>query len=293
MIGTAVVAVLSLSRLVGPDAAGRALVGSLPAPPAAGSCLAASAYGLNVVPCDAPHQLEVAAAWSAWDDRTGANELPELARACRKIGRQYVAAQGHVAAESAPTAGWQPTPMNFYWDLMGGPDGRFDPVGWRACVVVPQGSGSVNAVRPFTGSLTELRPMAARPEALRTCFSGGGSVPPAVPCTWPHSGEVFAEEVLDLEEGTELADVLVDPARRDSCLHLVADLIAAPDPTFGGRLRIDIDGSAQVPRLTTDPSSGAIVSLRQAHVRCVAVAIGDVRLDGSLIGLGANPLPVG
>ena len=133
--------------------------------------------------------------------------------------------------------------------------------------------------------------MARRAPALRSCYSGRGRVQPAVPCAVPHGGEVLAAAASPAETASGLSAELRDPARLDQCRAVAAKLIGVADPTFGGRLRVTVNGRIVSSGLTE--RGGFLVSRQSVVLRCAVEAPASRELTSSVIGLGAAPLPLG
>lgn len=273
----AVVVALVVPQVLRPGVDGQAGAAPLPAPPELGSCVVLAPRSSTPIDCREPHDGEVFVTWTA-DDPS------------RPVGRHSLACTDELAAHlgSGPTTvnGWQPTVFNLSTRLIRAPRGdRVGDRAWAACLLRP-----ANQSR-YTGTVFGLPANATdRPGVFGDCSSG--SLYFRLPCTHPHTIERLGTTsgLLPTADAVDLSAIGVPPAL-DAALHqncqaLAVDLIGRTDPTFGGRLAVDVVSSSLVPAISPSPTTVAW------SVDCI-VTSGDVRLDDSVVGLGANALPVG
>ncbi len=296
LLAAVLLAAVVVAPLIGPDAAGFATTAALPTPPTPGSCLVSSPDGLREVPCGDPHTAEVTAAWPAWDPSVAGVDVSVVRSHCWTLGQRYLAEFGlnrETPTDAPQPQGpdWSPVPLTIRTDLLWGPTRRTDPIGWQACVVVPQAAGGPNtAVGQYDGRIVELISMSRRAPALRSCYSGRGSVLPTVPCVRPHRGEVLAAATAPLTAAAPKGGTPGDPSRLAQCRTLAAKLIGVADPTFGGRLRVTVN--SKVVSLGLTERGGQLVSQQSVALQCAVEAPGSRALTSSVIGLAGAPLPL-
>ncbi len=256
---------VGVPRLLSPAPVARASAAPLPPPPPLGSCLT---WDATVVSCAQPHAAEVTATWSA----TAAGRPRGAGDAgCDAAAFQYVALQLVGAAQV-----WRPAFGARSWVMRAPADERVGDLGWAACVVGPARAAL------STGSVHDQgRSPRARPAAFGVCVTGDGIT---VACDRPHRREYltdavgFARSLVDGREATRW---------RTGCADLAAELLATPDPTFGGRLTVEFATVPADPRTGFDPPSSLVFAV------CAASVTGDRDLVGSLYGLGTSALPLG
>jgi hypothetical protein len=74
-----------------------------------------------------------------------------------------------------------------------------------------------------------------------------------------------------------------------SCATYAGRILRSHDPTRRGAIRFEILDLRETISVV-EPSDEV---LRDTYITCIAAAQGDLRLDGSLFGLGNRPLPTG
>ncbi len=280
LVVAVVLAVVVPWALDGPlgDSASRA---PLPEPPAVGTCLAVPFTGglPSATSCDRPHAAEVAASWRADDplvaqvswfsgylDRatgqpdTGMGGMTEaLVTACWSASQRYITPPRQSAA-------WFAVPPRVAPALMVAPPGQgFGRWRWIACVVVTADDTS------WRGSLNWRDPTPTpRPaEVSMNCRPDGSTG--FARCDDRHRSEVLG--------WPDYAWIGSDEERAADCESLAVAVTGRADPTFGGRLRIEVVDRLPVP-------------YRGALPLCVAALVGDGALVGSLIGIGDGALPL-
>ncbi|MET3806976.1 hypothetical protein ABIB25_003996 [Nakamurella sp. UYEF19] len=131
--------------------------------------------------------------------------------------------------------------------------------GWSACVVRPL------TLAAYTGSIRAALRTGLAPAEYGSCSATADLRESSlVPCSRPHSTEQLGWAGLPI--GSVAQDRL-----QQSCRSLAVRLLRTGDPTYAGALRI--------------------VTVTHDITTCAAVVTGPGRLVGSLIGLGAGPLP--
>lgn len=282
VLAIAVVIGVCVPVLLAPPLGTAATRAALPQPPAVGSCLSLSEDATpdaGVVDCADEHGAEVVAAWRADDplverlsrfsgyldrpsagpDRAMGGVTDDLVAGCWRAAQEYITPPG----DATP---WLPVPPRVVPALLLAPaDGTPGRWRWLSCVVVAGEDAS------WSGSLS-WRPSAPvpRPPALASnCRPDGSSA--LARCDLPHRTEVLG--------WPDRSWVGSSDDRAASCVELAATMTGRSDPTFGGRIRVDV--------VTRQP-----VPYQGALPLCVAGLVGDGALVGSLIGLGDRALPV-
>ncbi len=264
----------------------------LPEPPAVGSCLSvpsdpaaagpavdpATADG-GVVDCAGPHRAEVVAAWRADDpiverlsrfsryldrpsdgpDRAMGGVTEHLVTACWRAAQEYITPPG----DATP---WLPVPPRVVPALLRAPDDGSPPRWrWLSCVVVAADDAS------WAGPLRwrSTSPVPRPPSLGANCRPDGSAA--LSRCDLPHRTEVLG--------WPDRSWVGSADDRAAACVQLAATMTGRADPTFGGRVRVDV--------VTRQP-----VPYQGALPLCVAGLVGDGALVGSLIGLGDRELPL-
>jgi hypothetical protein len=285
-------AVVVVPALDGRRVSGTAVATTFPDAPELGDCLRApfsqtavspgtppeiAVTSTDLGPCGDSSSGEVVAFWSSTAEASRAPSS-RFGAPCYRQAAEYAGLQsGNRSTDvpGAPVSGpvrWRPTiAFNPYLVVPGDAEKRAGR-DWVACLAVPSGgvaySGSLKGA--FSGGL---------PAEYGLCFDSAAfdDVPVLLPCGQPHPSELLATGWVRDRSQVSLAEV------EDACVQLAGRLIGAADPTRGGALRIVTD------RLTgqsVDRSDGPL------SVGCFAVTAGAAQLTGSVIGLGARPVPV-
>lgn len=293
--------VLSVGARVGvPGTAARA---ALPDLPPAGSCVRLYAPSQRLVPCTDPHDAEVTASW-----RAGVGTAQDRGSTCGTATAAYL-------GRTPDAASWHPPPVPQIIRVIAGPDRRVLPTwSWQACVVVPQLPNGAGA--GFSGRLAGSAAGPA-PAELRSCFQilepsgdpatqSSGPRPAdtrAVPCRTVHDGEVLAVRRVQVAGPPTISfdsDQLdADPDRAAECTRQAAAAAGAADPTYGGRLRIQVrvsiagtrSGPARVPGQESGSARYQVVIFTDYHQSCSLEAV-QGRLIDTLVGVGDDPLPL-
>ena len=253
----------------------------LPEPPAVGACLAVPVTGgLPVAsPCERPHAAEVAASWRSDDplvaqvstfsgyleratgrpDRAMGGMTEALVAACWSAAQRYITPPRQSAA-------WFAVPPRVSPALIAAPPGQYHGRWrWLACVVVTADDTSWRGSLNWQGGAPAPRPA----EVSMNCQPDGSTG--FARCDGPHRTEVLG--------WPDYAWVGSDDDRAADCRRLASSVTGRTDPTFGGRLRIEVVDRLPVP-------------YRGALPLCVAALRGDGALIGSLIGIGDGDLPL-
>jgi hypothetical protein len=292
LVVAAFIAAAAVGPRLGPGVAGVPTPGTLPSAPLTGACLADDGSRLRTVSCSAPHVAEVTRGWSAWDPTLTATERNALRAGCRGAAQSYLGGSGPAPKSFALIAGgpgWQPLPLTIVSDVVSGPVPD-DPIGYGACVIrVQSPSSSYGAATPVTGRISELMPMDRRPSALRTCYVVQDLLAPPIPCRTWHLGEELATQIVSVSGMASVVPAITDPSLVTTCATEAARVVGVDDPTFGGRLRVAVDGRI----LQTAPTTtrGTLTVEVTMQLRCLIETI-DGRLTDSVIALGDRTLPL-
>ncbi len=146
---------------------------------------------------------------------------------------------------------------------------------WTACAAVQLDSTGM-AVR-YAGSFQDVTRSGRLAHLIGTCLDGTSlSVATPVACSRPHSLETFGFVYSDIQ--TQSAAAL-----RSSCASLVDRLTAAQLST-ASTLRVDVQA--------VGPGDGAAAGLvAHGNATCAVQATDRRQLTGTLLGLGARPIP--
>ncbi len=268
----AIVAALIGPRILQPGLAGQPFAAPLPEPPQVGACLAVESMAPTVVSCAEPHDLEVTARQGA-DVRGPREDCDEAAWAY--IGRPSVTTVGIWSLELLDTDTAR----------IDAPDGQRAGVrGWSVCVIRP-----ASRTR-YLGSVRSLPTVLARPAAYGSCAQGTAGVP--TPCNTGHTSEYLGrtgDSISDPNGGDSLnPEPGLPNGVRDNlseqCTSLAGQLTGNPDPTYAGRLRVDLNIE-----IYADPMAPG--SFTYAASCSLSTADGAMLTD-SVVGLGNAALPV-
>lgn len=283
----ALVAAIGLPLLAGKPVAGAPVAAAIDEPPTVGSCVGDIDYpDPGTVDRSSPRTLPVATVVKCSGDVAGeiiavvpreptpvASTLGDYEQAnpsCRSQVEKYLG-----ATATAVIAGVQWS-LNINVNVTTvGPDAHDRAAGrtWSACVL-----SAANQIYPAS-PLRQSWQSGTLPDAFGLCWAEN-LVQRGVPtnCTSPHRtqqiGYGFVSRPSDSGTG------IVSSASPDDivagCRQLAATVMKVADPTRGGALRIKV----------VDDTSGA------PYVQCVVAVIGSHRLNGSLIGIGNQALPL-
>ncbi len=285
-------AVVVVPALDGKRVSGTAVATMFPDPPQPGDCLRAPFSRTTATPGNPP-QITVTSADLGACGQTASGEVvgfwPSTAEAARAPSSRFGGPCYRQAAEyaglqsgdrstdvpGAPVGGpvrWKPTiGFNPYLVVPGDAEKRAGR-DWVACLVVPLGgvaySGSLK--NAFSGGL---------PAQYGLCFDSSSFDALAVllVCDRPHAVELLATGWIRDRSQVSLGGI------EKACQEIASRLIGATDPTKGRVLEIVSD------RLTMQSDGRPDGSLT---IGCFAAAAGSAQLSGSVIGLGARPVPV-
>ena len=273
----AVGAALFVPRLISPGLAGLASAAPMPAPPAVGTCVNTQNRPVRIVACDLPHTGEITATWAAEDPARAVEAT---------LDRCDIANAAYTGIEvSTELNGW--TVVTPFWEtqLVRAPRAqRVGDYGWQACVI-----RAVDRAL-YTGSVRNLDDIADRPDAFGNCQAPDYSF---VVCTEPHGSQVlaFTEGVwYDLEAGLapgSRIEVIHDDIK-GGCLTVAESLTGSSDPTYAGRLRVEV-WVEQVHQQQVTYTDVLYATSYRASCQLTAV---DGELIGSVVGVGDAELPL-
>ena len=293
--------VLSVGARVGtPGAAVRA---PLPELPAAGSCVRLYAPVQQLVPCTDPHDAEVTASW-----RSGAGTAQDRGSDCGAATAAYL-------GPTPDPRSWHPPPIRQIIRVVAGPDRSVLPSwSWQACLTVPELPNGPDS--GFTGRLAGSA-TGPGPAELRACYqipapagnsaaAASGPRPAdtrAVRCRTDHDGEVLAVRRVRVAGAPTISfdsgQLDSDPGRAAECTRQAAAATGAADPSYGGRLRVQVrvsiagtrSGPARVPGQESGSARYQVVIFTDYNQTCSLEAVTG-RLDDTLVGVGGDPLPL-
>ncbi len=261
----------------GPRVAGMAERTPIPGPPVVGDCLLAppvaagsALTSLGIAIAAAPY----AACPAPGDSGRAFGEIVSVTPDVREFPTTGVSRQPVPDPEACdgalrdyldwPAGPWEPVILDPL--TMVGPDAGQYAVGqrWIACALTGWGQGYTGSVRDGFGRAAD-----------RYGQCEGSTASSQIPCSEPHTTEVFGVAMVDAGGRSDLAD---------SCATLVAARTGMADPTAGGQLVVRA-GSFDPRVAPSDDGAG-----RQATTCAVRVAGGRM-LDASLAGIGDRPLP--
>lgn len=260
VIVAALLPLLVLNRVNGPDVPGRALAIPPIPPPAAGACLLHSgAFDAVEIPCAQPHTAEVIRSWPAAG-------VPVVNGGAWRVA----CPTGMTIPSAEPDAvNWTATAPPVATSILrgGGP-----VLGWAACARYPSPPFRPDLALHYRGTLAPDEQGRAT-VTVGNCFRADGQ---QIDCTLPHPVERLGE--FRPRAGGLPVDTCLDFARRtvdSSAAFGVAGLLAVQgrDPT---RRPGDDRSGLPVPTLT-----------------CEVHAPTDRALVGTVVGLGDAPLPFG
>ncbi|MTD16978.1 hypothetical protein GIS00_23870 [Nakamurella sp. YIM 132087] len=250
--------------------------------PVAGDCIRTAGEFAEIVACTSAHSAEVVLVLDR-ADAARQRQAGTLGTLCQQAADGYT---GGLRVTAAPdVVGWQQPVVLL--QVASTPRIRPPATGpdWRACILEPVDT-------PSGGYRGDLRSMTTRvPAELATCArqvsNQYGDL--AVSCDRPHQSQTFAQQIAWVPADDRRA-ALHDPDMLASCRAIVATAMDTDDPTAGGKLVVELartrGTTAVTPTADQDPGSLGI------PLDCRVRVIGTATLDGSLTGLGNNPLPL-
>lgn len=288
----ALVAVMAVPSIAGRRTAGSAVAIALPDPPQVGDCLLApitqtSARGgwPREIPyspgefgnCSGPIAGEIVAVWKSQAEadegsrsRLGGpcyRQAADYAGLVRS-GRSTVVPGGPADAQVAWTPAIGFVPYRIVPDQVEQNAGR----SWTACLAVP------TAQSRYDGTLRDAYTTGSMDDAFGLCWSGhdldGSAI--TVPCDQPHPTELLATGWI-MDRST-----MSWPGLNASCLALAASIMHTVDATRAGALSVVVDPFRM---------DGAQRPDAPLSVNCFVTSAGPQQLTGTMIGLGARPIP--
>jgi len=288
----ALVAVMVVPSVAGRRTAGSAVAIVLPDPPQVGDCLLAP-ISQSPAPDAWPREIPYAPASfgscggpiageivAVWDNPAEADEgaRSRLGGPCYRqaadfaglvrSGRNTVVPGGAVD----PRVVWRPTIGFTAYRIVPGRVEQNAGRSWTACLAVPKTEST------YRGSLRNAYTTGAMADAFALCWSGNdlNSIAAVLPCDQPHPTELLASGWI--RDPSSLSRPDLDA----SCIELAAGIMHTVDATRAGALSIVVDPFAP------DATSRSDAPQR---VNCVVTSADAQQLTGTLIGLGARPIP--
>ncbi len=293
----AVVATLAASTLTGLGIPGQPAATAVPLPPPIGSCLTIAADGAaEVVPCDEPHDGELAMSWRPGVAPVAAGPLawyphfsvtrsvtdPAVDTRCIGWTERYVGWDRYLARHDDDL--WlAPEPLAVGRMVRAPLDTTLDGFAWTGCAVVTTEPGYVGTVRD-TAFAPRVLAVGPRPDAVSVCLDGAVFVG----CSQPHTAELIGS--VNLTQAMMFArSVTLDHTADEvaqGCHDLAVERLGRADPTFGGRLEVVAESIWQ-------QSFRAPVTSTTAWLipDCLVRVAGGATLDRSLVEWGERPLP--
>lgn len=289
---------------------GRPIATPVPGPPNVGACVttvppvslfasSGSRYLLlppmQYGPCAATHYGEITAVLQHLPlqnnplARNGAIGLEqpgyELLSRCPSAGLEYLGLADPAAGNATDPAAWVPV-LNASF-VFTGPDTRQKAAGqnWGACVLVANPALGDAAVH-LPGSLSNAVAAGRVPAMFGYCSSDLSISTTPETCGDRHIAQVLGVADLTSSRSSE-ADRLL------ACRTIALRVTGMPDPAAGGRLRVEVHIDRVNADGSTGLSTGAFVKGESVYGTCGIRATGGAQLHGSLLGLGATPVPLG
>ncbi len=139
----------------------------------------------------------------------------------------------------------------------------------------------------FVGTLAGAQGADSWPAAFRSCVAAGATFQ-IDGCARPHRVELLGWLSAPRTDGVGFPDT--PDALAAGCVQFAAARIGAPDPTFGGRIRIV--AAPLTGAVTGIPSADPATSMTMALPDCYLEVVGPGLLMDSLIGNADRPLPL-
>ena len=285
---------------------GHAARASLPLPPPVGSCItlpadqAASEWGqldFAIVPCDRGHDAEITMTWSAGSEPQSAGRDRAGGSAFRldsgRVSSPYfICSDWSLAYVGTPMplgiGPWWPARLDYRSGFVTAPPGqRAGGLGWSGCFVEPP-ANSARYVGSISAAGAQLHQ--SRPGQFATCLADSDQTEMHVTtCDLPHRIEPLAVDYgLDPAENADPGNSAEHA--RERCADAVRKLTAARDPSFGGRLAVEVDSEHLQPM--TLEQAAALPDNARPTQECRVALVGPGVLVGSVVGLGDSPLPI-
>ena len=148
---------------------------------------------------------------------------------------------------------------------------------WSACIV-----GSDNA-QPYLGRLHNALTTGVLPPQFGSCW-------PSVDLSGPEQSACDAPHAVELLGSTSLGGKPVSATEiRRTCTIYASRALRNTDPTRHGAIRLETLDFDHTPAIVRPPNG----PLHDTYVACIATAPNGRQFDGTLIGLGKRPLPLG
>lgn len=297
IIMVVVIAAVVVPSVLGRQLAGMAVADPVPDPPHVGDCLTTPAdqprspWTAGIAPCAAGRFGEVVAVTvdpglapassrrqPDGDDAVGADGERQ---SCGDEVLRYLGLTVGPDHQGVLQSYWQPlAPLDMSIQR---PSARQLAAGqhWLACAFFVHDHTGKSA--SYRNSARDAYGLGMPPAALAYCLTTADLTKgESVPCNEPHNAEAFG--------GTSTARAgLTAESLNSSCALLASRLTRMPDPTAGGTLRVQA-ATVHSPTGTTQPGLGDPTDIT-GFAACVITAPSGRPLDGSLLALGARPVP--
>ncbi len=309
--GVVIVIVTVLSAVVAPSIAGRRIAGAplvapVPGPPDVGDCLTVPPGGGGfervrpsyepqaLAPCQAArfgevvavirdgrsHQPAVPTIQAPADGSTLTDDPNQLA--CSDAASRYVGLG--VAADHSPLVSAYWSPLAFLGTTPSGPTARQKSAGqtWVACVLMVYDDAQSGLAVAYPGTLKDTYKLGTEPASFALCLDSPAlDSTVAVRCGEPHAVEAFGR--------TGTATVGLTQSSLDAtCRALVGKLTGMVFPLAGGQLRAM---APAVHGFATQEAGLGKPDDQSGFAACLVVATGKRQLGGTLLALGAKPVP--
>ena len=220
-----------LPRMLRAEIPGTAGLAAVPLPPPVGSCVNLEPGRLVVVDCSSLHDGEVVLAWpGAPAGRSSVIEPGE----CQAMVEPYPVddAGEQITGHWFVRTGWVLVPGEATAEVARAPANtvgtRYE---WSVCMIT--------AGAPYAGRIGGPTTVTPLPGAFRSCEGATGPVP----CVRPHRSERLADKwgvLPDTSTTNADREQQVREVEATSCRQFAAGVTAAPDPTRGGRLTVEV-----------------------------------------------------
>jgi hypothetical protein len=295
LLAAALIALLIVPGLLNPGIGGQASPLAAPEPPAVGTCLLVAPRSQAQVDCGERHNFEIIQTWvagtgPAQNKPAGVFDIPFGGRRLFNFGVDECAPFIESYLGAAPTAAtglWAQVPPQVTAQLVLAPAAEsLGALRWSACAL------SSTRQQVYIGTLHDAMTStpATLPSQFQTCvllsFSSQTSS-----CDGRHRIELlgqFQPTAEMIAAGTALTGYTAEQIQA-SCMAFAAAVIGAPDPTYGGLLRVTAGPVFGPDELTTDDGIS-----RLEYPDCYVEVAGRAGvLSSTVVGLAGGQLPLG
>jgi hypothetical protein len=200
---------------------------------------------------------------------------------CESVAMNY---RAHAIWRTRDTAGglWVPSTGQRFITILSTPAIDRTAPRWAVCAVV---SPNMEA---YLGSYLQSLAAGPAPAPFGLCRSGD-ETDATLSCLLPHGTQQFGTGQSGTGQfGTGTGQVTDPRTAIAACRSLVGQMTAMADLTAGGRLRVEVVGSPGSDSVVADSADADVVE----PARCGLSVVGNVRLVGSLVGIGDRTLPL-